>query len=269
MTDFSAITSASHRYNLHCHTQFCDGYSLMEDFVRRAIDEGFTHLGFTPHSVVPIESPCNIRRCDVQPYFDEVARLREEYGRYLIIYAAMEIDYLGSDWGPSHPYFDTLPLDYRIGSVHFVPTREGELVDMDGRPERFAERLAKHFGGDLRYVVETYFDQSMKMVEAGGFHIIGHFDKISNNASHVKPDVEDEPWYRERIDELIESIIDHRLTVEINTKQWLEFKRFSPSARYFSRLKQAAIPLVVNSDSHHAHLINAGRDEALRLLNDA
>lgn len=266
MTDFQLIASATDRYNFHCHTQYCDGYSLMEDFVRRAIDDGFRHLGFTPHSVVPIESPCNIRECDVRPYFDEIDRLREEYGSYIAIYAAMEVDYLGVDWGPASPFFSSLPLDYRIGSVHFVPNQRGELIDMDGHYTRFAERLASHFNGDLRYVVETYFDQTMNMIEAGGFEMIGHFDKIANNASHVQADIEDEPWYADRIEQIISAIAERGITAEINTKQWLEYRRFSPDARYFARLKEAGIPLVVNSDSHHAHLLNAGRDEALKLL---
>ena len=69
----------------------------------------------------------------------------------------MEIDYLNDDWGPANDYFQSLPLDYRIGSVHFIPTRGGDFVDIDGSPDRFVVNLRERFGGDLRYVVETFF----------------------------------------------------------------------------------------------------------------
>lgn len=53
----------------------------------------------------------------------------------------MEIDYLNDDWGPANDYFQSLPLDYRIGSVHFIPTRGGDFVDIDGSPDRFVVNL--------------------------------------------------------------------------------------------------------------------------------
>ena len=106
MIDFSAIISTTDRYNFHSHTQYCDGRASMEEMVKAAIDDGFEHWGFSPHSPVPIESPCNMSHDSVKSYFDEVTRLKEVYGDRISLYASMEIDYLGAEWGPSNPYFD-------------------------------------------------------------------------------------------------------------------------------------------------------------------
>lgn len=119
--DLITELSGSRRYTLHSHTEFCDGRAQMEAFAREALAEGFTHYGFTPHSPVPIESPCNMAASKVPVYLAEVERIKGVYGDRCRFYAGMEVDYLGPEWGPANEYFRSLPLDYTIGSVHFIP----------------------------------------------------------------------------------------------------------------------------------------------------
>lgn len=263
---FAEIISRGELYNFHSHTQFCDGRAPMADFAAAAVAAGFTHYGFSPHSPVPIESGCNMTEADVSLYFDEVARLKALYAGRINLYASMEIDYLGPEWGPSTSYFQLLPLDYRIGSVHFIPSQDGQLIDIDGRYERFKARMASDFHDDIRYVADTFFDQSIEMVEQGGFDIIGHFDKIGHNGDHYRPGLEEMPWYRKRVDELIDAIVAAGLVVEINTKSWKDHGRMFPAVRYWKRLKDAGVTIIVNSDAHYPDLINASRAEALGIL---
>lgn len=265
--NFIDLIGDSRLYNFHSHTQFCDGKAPMEEFAREAVAQGFTHYGFSPHSPLPIESPCNMAFDDVDTYLREAERLRDLYGDKIHLYTSMEIDYLGDEWGPSNPYFDTLPLNYRIGSVHFIPSDSG-YIDIDGRFENFKFKMEKFFHRDIRYVVETFYRQSIAMIQAGGFDIIGHFDKIGHNADHYHPGIEDYPWYRSLVDNLIDLIIEKRLTVELNTKAWDGHRRMFPSTRYLPRLRQANVPIIINSDAHLPALINAGRDTAFQLLAD-
>lgn len=255
-------------YTLHAHTQFCDGRADMEDFIKAAVDSRFTHYGFSPHSPVPIESPCNMDFEDVPAYLAEVDRLKKLYGDRINIYASMEIDYLGPQWGPSHEYFAALPLDYRIGSVHFIPAPDGQLIDIDGSAVRFKENMKLHFNDDLRYVVDTFFDASVAMVEAGGFDIIGHFDKVAQNASAYCPGVEDLDWFVAKVNRLIDVICEKKPVVEINTKAKKIHDRVFPSERYLPRLIAAGVPLIVNSDAHVPELIDASRDYAFALIDN-
>lgn len=265
--DFTSILSATDRYNFHSHTQFCDGKAPMEQFARQAVADGFLHYGFSPHSPVPIASPCNMSPDQVPLFFDEVARLKTLYAdRPITFYTAMEIDYLGDDWGPAHSYFRDLPLDYRIGSVHFIPSQQGELIDIDGRYESFRLKMHEHFHDDIHYVVDTFFGQSLDMVRAGGFDIIGHLDKIGHNAAHFSPGIEQTDFYRQRLNALIEAVVDSGLTVEINTKAWADHHRMFPAIDHWKRLKDAGVTLIVNSDAHRPDLINASRNLALKTL---
>lgn len=266
MLDLLQIIGSTRAYNLHSHTQFCDGHAPMADFAAQAAAIGMKHYGFTPHSPIPFESPCNMRSEAVSEYLAEFRRLRALYAPSLRLYAGMEVDYLGPEWGPAHPYFDSLGLDYRIGSVHFLPAADG-YVDIDGRFERFRGYVEKYFAGDIRHVVTLFYRRSIDMVEAGGFDIVGHFDKIGHNASHYRPGIEDEEWYRRLADELTDCIIAYRTPVELNTKAYADHShRTFPSRRLLRRIISAGIPVVVNSDAHRPALIDASRAEGFAII---
>lgn len=266
MLDFKKITDSTDLYNFHSHTQFCDGRADMAAFAEAAAESGFLHYGFSPHSPIPVQSPCNMSFERVEEYLKEFRRLRDEYAGKLNLYCSMEIDYLGSDWGPSNPYFDTLPLDYRIGSVHFIPSAEG-MVDVDGRFESFKGKMERFFANDIKAVVNSFYTQTNAMISAGGFNIIGHFDKIGHNADHFAPGIESQKWYEALVNDTIDNIIASGIAVEINTKALADHHRFFPVVKYWRRLIDSGVTIVVNSDAHYPELINAGRNEALEILN--
>lgn len=260
------IIRSTRDYNFHAHTQWCDGHDTLRDIALAASALGYKHFGFTPHSPVPIESPCNMAAADVAAYKAEIGRVRKELEGIMEIYAGVEIDYLGKDWGPAADMFSAGNFDYSIGSVHFIPDMDGTLVDIDGRFEHFRERMARHFRNDIRYVCETFYRQSHAMLDAGGFDILGHFDKISQNASYFQPGIEQESWYKTLLDEYIDHVIAAGYIVEINTKAREQHGRFFPHERHWRRLLDAGMDIVVNSDAHFADRVAASRTEAFELL---
>lgn len=264
--DFASIIKGGTAYNFHTHTQYCDGRDDMERMATMALALGFGHIGFTPHSPVPIESACNMSVADVRDYMTRVDALARNAAGRCRFYAGMEIDYLGPQWGPSAAYFGDLGLDFCIGSVHFIPAQSGELIDIDGHYDRFARNMHDHFRDDLRYVVTCYFEQSMAMLSAGHFDILGHFDKIAQNASYHCADIEQQGWYNDLLETYIRQIIGSGVWVEVNTKARAEHRRFFPHERLWPRLVAAGVPLLVNSDAHYAARLNASRAEALDIL---
>ena len=266
MFDFKALVGDSQRYNFHSHTQYCDGHATMADFARAAAEAGMTHYGFSPHSPVPIASPCNMDRKDVPAYLDEVRRLQELYPRTRFL-ASMEIDYLGAEWGPATDYFQQLPLDYRIGSVHFLHRRHGDgFVDIDGSSERFNRYMAEFFDDDIRWVAEAYFQAELEMLAAGGFDLLAHPDKIAQNGAVYDPALEEQPWYRDCVHALVDAIARAGVTVEINTKHLASMNRVFPRQDIVTMLRERNVPLIVNSDAHYTHLIEAGRQYGLTLI---
>ncbi len=264
--DLIRLTADGRLYNFHSHTQFCDGRASMEQFAAAAVAAGFTHYGFSPHSPTPFPTPCNMAIESVPSYLAEVDRLRQIHaGAPTRFYASMEIDFISDEWGPATDYFQQLPLDYRIGSVHFIPSSQGP-VDVDGSAESFRGKMARYFNNDIRRVVEEFYAQTARMIELGGFDIIGHFDKIGHNASHFHPGIEQESWYQSLVADIIRRIADAGIIAEVNTKAYEGHNRIFPSCDLLPQVAQAGIQLVVNSDAHYPHLIDASRREAFDMI---
>lgn len=267
--DINNIAARTRDYNFHSHTQFCDGHASMEEMARAAEGIGMAFYGFSPHSPLCIESPCNMSRDDVQPYIDEADRLDEVFineGKRIKLLKGMEIDRISHEWAPHIDYFQQLPLDYRIGSVHFVVSQDGEPVDCDGSFARFEKNLKERFHGDLRYVVEKYYESLLSMIEEGGFEILAHPDKIAANASDADAKIEAQGWYEALLDDVVRLSAEKGIVVEINTKAIRDRNRIFPAERWIGKFIAAGIPLIVNSDAHYPDKIQLGRAEAFDIL---
>lgn len=267
MFDFIAASKGSRQYNFHTHTEFCDGKSVMTEMADAALGEGMTALGFSPHAPISVSSPCNMPKETVKDYLDIATRLKEEVSG-MDIYTGMEVDFLSADCGPHTDYYQKLNLDYMIGSVHFVPNQDGIFIDCDGSEERFLRNLKAGFRGDLRYVVEKYFEQVLTMLERGGLDLLGHLDKIAANASAAESGIENESWYRALIVDVISHAASSDTAIEINTKAYPTKNRFFPAESWWSLLPEYGCKIIVNSDAHYADKISAGRNEAFELLTE-
>lgn len=258
--------------NYHSHCTFCDGRSAPEDFVKFAISHGFRAYGFSSHSPLPFETFWNMSKDDMPEYLTEIKRLKEKYSRQLEIYVGLEVDYLDETYNASLPYFQQLLLDYRIGSVHFLPLssdlKEENMACIDGPFDDYKAAVDTYFEGDIRKLVKRYYDSSMKMVEAGGFDIVGHMDKIYMNGSKCKNFSTDADWYRKPFMDYLDLIAEKALMIEINTKNLTKKGQTFPHMQYLSHIRTMNIPVMVNSDCHYPDLVNDGRTEAFTLLKE-
>lgn len=252
--------------NYHSHCSFCDGRAPFEEFVKEAIRQGFYSYGVSSHAPLPFPTQWTMEWEQMEAYLDEFNNLRQKYADEIELYVGLEIDYLNEESNPSVARFTELPLDYRIGSVHLLYDAAGEVVDIDCSPAVFKERVDRHFNGDVLRVVRMYFDRLFRMVELGGFDILGHADKMHYNASCYHPGLLDEPWYEALMKDYFSLVASRGYLVEINTKAYDSLGTFYPNSRYWELMKEYQIKILVNSDAHYPERINAGRMEALRLL---
>ena len=259
--------------NYHSHCTFCDGRSNPEDFVRFAIAKGFRAYGFSSHSPLPFETNWNMSAIDMPEYLQEINRLRQKYADRLEIYTGLEIDYLDKTYNASIPYFQELPLDYRIGSIHFLPIstelKEVNMVCIDGSFNDYAHSVERYFEGDIRKLVRHYFETTQQMIEAGGIDIIGHIDKIYMNGQKYALFDPEQDWYRKPFEDCLDLARQHQLMIEINTKNLLKKDELYPRKNYLTHIHQLGIPVMVNSDCHYPDLVNDGRTQAFQLLKEA
>lgn len=260
------LTPDGDRYNFHTHTQFCDGHDTMEEIAAAAVGCGMRHVGFTPHSPIPIASPCNMNVGDVTQYRAHVERLGQKYAGTCRFYTGMEIDFLGLDCNAASAFYKDLELDFCISSVHFIPSQSGEFIDIDGHADRFRRNMHEYFRDNIDYVVKTYFERSMEMLAIGGFDILGHLDKIGQNASSYSPGIEGTVGYNDLLETYLKEIVASGVIVEVNTKARAEHGRFYPHERLWQTLLDCGVPLIINSDAHRAAAVDASRAEAVEIL---
>ncbi|MDR3309621.1 MAG: histidinol-phosphatase [Tannerella sp.] len=259
--------------NFHSHCIFCDGRSHPEKFIKFALANHFRAYGFSSHSPLPFETFWNMSKEDTPEYIAEIQRLKVKYSDFIEIYLGMEIDYLSETYNATLPYFRDLPLDYRISSIHFMPWQtpllEDNMVCIDGSYDGFKDGINEHYNGSIRALTEDFFRHSMKMVELGGFDIVGHIDKVYMNGSkHPDFNINAE-WFRKPFLELLDLIAEKGLIVEINTKNFLRRNETYPHLSSYKELKTRNIPIMVNSDCHYPDLVNDGRKETILLLREA
>lgn len=256
--------------NYHSHCNFCDGRSYPEDFVRFAVARGFRAYGFSSHSPLPFETFWNMSRDDMDEYLAEIARLKAKYEGQIELYVGLEVDFLDRTYNASIPYFKNLPLDYRIGSIHFLPLspvlEERNMACIDGAYSEFARTVDAFFEGDIRRMVRRYFEAEMEMVEAGGIDIVGHIDKIYMNGQRYPGFSLDSEWYRRPLLDLLDFVRERGLMIEVNTKNLVKKGETYPHRQFLGELRSRRIPVMVNSDCHYPDLVNDGRAEGFQLL---
>ncbi|NDV67167.1 histidinol-phosphatase [Bacteroides sp. 224] len=255
--------------NYHSHCSFCDGRAPLEEFIKEAIKQGFTSYGISSHAPLPFSTPWTMEWEQVPAYLEEVTSLKEKYASQIEIYTGMEIDYLDEGSNPSVSKFRDLPLDYRIGSVHLLHDHKGTIVDIDCSADKYRTIIDEHFSGDVVEVIHLYYKRLLRMIELGGFDIVGHADKMHYNAAVYRPGLLNESWYNTLMQEYFSTIASKGYMVEINTKAFHLLKTFYPNERYFPLLRELRISVLVNSDAHYPDKINAGRVEALNALKKA
>lgn len=255
--------------NYHSHTLYCDGRAGMEDFIRFAVSQGFGSYGISSHAPLPFPTHWTMEWDRMDDYLAEFRRMKEKYAEDIELAIGLEIDYLNEDSNPSVARFRELPLDYRIGSVHLLSDSDGEIVDIDVSADVFRGIVDKHFNGDLDKVIHLYYDRLLRMVQLGGFDILGHADKMHYNAAVYRPGLLDEPCYDDLVHDYFAEVVRKGYIVEINTKAFNTLGTFYPNERYFLLLKELGARVQVNSDSHFPERINSGRPEALAALKEA
>ncbi len=258
-------------YNLHQHTIFSDGKETPQKFVERAIELGFSQIGFSEHTPLPFPNPFSLKEENVEAYILAIEQLKEKFTGQIEIYRALEMDFIPGISENFDYWRDRCRADYLIGSVHLVkPDGTNELWFTDGPDHKiYDEGLQQFFGGDIRKAVKAFYDQTNRMIESQRFEIVGHVDKIKMH-NRGRFFSEDEKWYRDLVEETLELIKQKNLIVEVNTRGMYKktSDSFFPDHQTLKRVKEFNIPVIISSDAHHPDEINnLFNDAVIRLVN--
>ena len=268
------------KINLHTHSTFSDGKNTPEEHILMAIEKGFTVLGFSEHSLHPldpafyysVDSNWHMIPSRFSEYTAAIKVLKEKYADRIKILTGFEADYFvlpgtGSAVPDKTAYKDFSP-DYLIGSVHFLNT-PGGFFTVDNKADEVQKALNSFYKDasgkiDGKAVVCDYFEAERQMIASGKFDIMGHPDLIRLRNGALKFFDETESWYKEQLLLTAKTAARAGIIAEINTGAIGRglMDDVYPCAQFLEYLHAHGVPVCINSDAHKAELLDAGFDFA-------
>ncbi len=246
-------------YNYHTHTTYCDGKSTAEEMVQKAIELGFSELGFSSHSYTEFDlEPCMTRE-GTEEYKKEINALKDKYKNKIKILLGIEYDYQSDE--PIDDY------DYVLGSVHYI-CKNGEYCCIDYSREKQLETVEKYYGGDFYAYIEDYYKTVADLYNKTKCDIIGHFDLIVKYNSDGSLFDTNHPRYIAAWKKAADAIIKTPAVVEINTGGIARghVNKPYPSIEIINYFKENGKKLIFSSDCHNKEFLLIGYDDVQKYL---
>lgn len=251
----------------HVHSHYCPHGTkdAFQDYLENAIIRGIEEITFTEHLMFPREivneefyNSCAPSEEELEKYFQEIANLKDQYGKRIKINTGLEVDYIEGyekwikqkldQYGPK--------LNDGILSIHFVKV-DNKYYAVDGL-EDFEELLKRI--GSLEKVYDLYFDTVLKAIKSdlGEYKPkrIGHPTLIRIFNQKYPHEYRNE----KKIYDIVRTIKEEGYEIDINTAGLRKpyCHEIYPSGYFFSLAKEMGLKMVYGSDAHKAD--DVGRD---------
>ena len=236
----------------HNHTTWSDGQASPDAMAASAAAAGVEVLGLSDHFCLFPDGSVpgfSLRPDELSGYLAEIRALQGKGGMEVV--AGLEFDWFEQGRSVYEPYAENLPLDYRIGSVHFVG---GKGFDID------ATFWSSKTGEERDAVYAAYWKLVRGMAESRLFDLAGHLDLPKKFGFYPLSDM------RALENEALDAIRAGGLAVELNTAGYrYPCAEGYPSLGLLKRCREREIPVTLSSDAHKPeHLLyEFGRGAAL------
>ena len=179
---------------------------------------------------------------------------------------------------PDKQAYSSFAPDYLIGSVHFINCSDEEFgfFTVDNKAECVAEALNKYYKKpdgtiDGKAAVCDYFEAERQMLLRGNFEIMGHPDliRLRNTTLHFFDEADS--WYKEQLRLTAKATATAGVIAEINTGAVARglMSELYPSPQFLEYLKEAGVPVCINTDSHKVDTIDFGLDSSMEYAKKA
>ena len=241
------------------HSTFCDGKNDCESTVLKAIEIGFTAIGFSGHSHADyIKSTSSMTHENTRLYKNEIARLKEKYKDKIEIFCGLEFDQYSDD--------DKQGYDYIMGTNHYLKLGN-EFVGFDKNAEAVLKVIDDYFDGDGLKFAKEYYSQLAELPNYGKFDLVGHFDLITKNCENANLfDINDERYQKYALD-CFYALKEKISVFEVNTGAMARGYRTTPYPHPFilKEMARAGVGVTLGSDCHDNEFLNYGFDKAIEL----
>lgn len=232
----------------HTHTDYSDGKSKHQSYLRQAAYSGIDELGFSDHFSI-LQSTWGVNKEKMMNLTEEVNFFKHQKEVPISVKFGAEVDYIPGKEKEIRSLINKLPLDYVIGSVHFLDSWNFDS-DLEGFKNKNIDEL-----------YEKYFSLVRKAILSDLYDVIGHIDVIKKFAYY--PSFCPYEWYKK----LIRSLKSKNMVVEINTNGLNKpCGEFYPEENFVKMCFQSNIPVTLGSDAHVANQVGQYFEKAKEML---
>ncbi len=244
----------------HIHTPYCPHGTKdsLENYIKKAINEGFEDITFTEHAPLPTNfvDPTPEKDSGMDPhnlltYLDELNTLKAKYKDDIHIRIGFEVDYIVGYEVETTSFLNLVgpQIDDAILSVHFLKHDE-KYTCIDYSDETFlsfAEQV-----GSVQAVYNLYYETLKKSIEAnlGRYKPIriGHPTLVHKFQLAHGEKIDDD----RQIKEILQLMAEHNCELDVNSAGLAKkyCKESYPPLPYIQYAKELNVPLVFGSDAH-------------------
>ncbi len=245
--------------DLHTHTPLCrHAEGTAEAYAAQAVKAGLAYYGASDHYPLPEGYPLTDSMRDHEyPLYknDWMNVLRNTLAETgVTVLYGIEYDYIGKD-DPRRTVMEQEDYDYRISSVHFI----GKLA-LDNPDD------LRCWAPGADRVWESYTQNILKMVDAGGFEIIGHLDLPKKFGFHHS----DRNYFLRAMGDVLHLAAEKGICMELNTAGLRKpCKAIYPAPELVRLAHEAGVQLTFGSDAHAPEDVGRDFDLAAELAKSA
>jgi histidinol-phosphatase (PHP family) len=241
----------------HLHTTFsCDAKAAMAEMCQAAVAGGFNEIGFSEHyDLNPVDECYDWFKAEA--WYDEIEQCRVLFKDRLTIRAGIEFSEPHCYPQGVQSLLDRLPLDYVIGSLHYVGK---ELV--------FSQEYLRRRTADQAF--QEFFTELERMTAIGDFDILGHLDVLALMAKLFYGSY-DPCRYEDSIRAVLRNCIQRGIVLEVNSQGLRKPAQMLVPGEEILRwyVEMGGESICLGSDAHIASQMGMDLETALRTAWDA
>ena len=169
------------KVNLHTHTTRCmHATGTEEEYIQRAIEAGYTDLGFADHTPIPYESDfvaaTRMRIDELEDYISTINTMKENYAGRIRIHLGLECEAFPAYYSWMKDIKQRGLVEYLILGNHY------DTTDENGLPY-----FGYHIDRDRAY---RYMETTLEGMQQGCFSYLCHPDLFLNRYPEFDADCE-------------------------------------------------------------------------------
>lgn len=238
----------SYLVDYHMHSTFSDGKDTYPAYLEKARKKDLAEIGFTDHITLAPVDWC-VKEMDYPVMRENLKNLCNNFSEDVQVRFGLEVDYFPDKEQELREVISYFPVDYVIGSVHFLGDWN---YDTD-------QSLYGKWSNDELY--KMYFELIQQTAKSQLFDVIGHFDLIKK--FKIWPESDQTHLYEETLKVIKEADV----VIELNTSGVdRPCGEFFPNKQILAMASKIGIPITLGSDAHRPDQVARHFETAIELL---